>query len=589
MFKIQNIVTDNQMLQNCSRLFYTQEHRLGRSMLSFQTYFNTLWLQAWKEYTCASRFYLNIRFRGQCSIRLIQSHLAEVKYDSASSSPLGEIASERLFFQQTFYSDGSDYQQIEITGSDAGARMVYFEIDHASDFEYIDAFYSVDSAFPPARVKTAIVICTFRREQFVRRNLEILTAYFRKEPDLREVYDVFVVDNGRTLSADLAQYPVFLWPNKNTGGTGGFTRGIIEALRSDRNYTHVLLMDDDIEIFPEALQRTYALAALLKPDWHRSFIAGSMLRADMQHFQWEARSHIKGLQLEAYGRLFLSDFSSVVKNEILASRHTPRDYAAWWYCCIPLAAIQPDRLPLPFFVRGDDIDYSLACADKIIHLNGICVWHEPFESRRNNVVDMYMTVRNFTALSILHKSPLPLTVYHLMALFAGNIFTYNYKGAFLVCCGLRDAVRRICSFEDNQTELLDRYAAYNEIETNCAGDPSEAFKKIKLHVPVKLLIVLTYGGHLLPGFFFRKKTFALAGYRVAIAKCFASRHVCIYNPFTGKWTERKIDRLAAFALGFRFLFLLLYVVLFYPGIRRKLLQKEAQYRTLEFWKRYLEL
>lgn len=589
MFKIQNVVVNNTTPQDGGGLFYTQGHRLSCSTLNFGTYFNTLWLAAWKEYTCASRFYLNLRFRGNCTIRLIQSHLEEVKCDSAKGSFLGEEASARIFFQQTFCSDGCGYQTIEIAGTDACARVVYFEIEHAGDFEYIDAFYSVDYTLPPARVKTAIVICTFRREQFVLRNIEILTAYFREKPDLQQVYDVFVVDNGRTLSSNIAQDSVFLWPNNNTGGTGGFTRGIIEALRSSRNYTHVLLMDDDIEICPEALQRTYALTALLKPDCRRAFIAGSMLRADMRNFQWEARSRIKGLRLDAYGRLFLSDFSSVLKNEILAGRHTPQDYAAWWYCCIPLAAIQPDKLPFPFFVRGDDIDFSLKCADKIIHINGICVWHEPFESRRSNVVDIYLTVRNFTVINILHKSPLLLTVYHLMTVFAGNIFTYNYKGAFLVCCGLRDAVCRSRSFEENQIELLSRYAVFNEIEADSAGDLAEAFKKIKLHILVKMLIVLTYGGHLLPGLLFRKKTSALAGCRVAIAKCFGSRHVCIYNPNTGKWIERKIDRPAAFAVGFRFFFLLLYFVLFYARIRRKLLKKEAEYRTIDFWKRILEL
>ena len=56
---------------------------------------------------------------------------------------------------------------------------------------------------------------------------------------------MFVVDNGRTLDAEgLSDDLITVIPNENVGGAGGFARGMIAALESDEDFTHVLLMDD---------------------------------------------------------------------------------------------------------------------------------------------------------------------------------------------------------------------------------------------------------------------------------------------------------------------------------------------------------
>lgn len=52
--------------------------------------------------------------------------------------------------------------------------------------------------------------------------------------------------------------------------------------------THVLLMDDDIVIEPEALVKTYTLLTLLKDTYIDTFIGGAMLRLDRQYIQVES-------------------------------------------------------------------------------------------------------------------------------------------------------------------------------------------------------------------------------------------------------------------------------------------------------------
>ncbi len=60
-----------------------------------------------------------------------------------------------------------------------------------------------------------------------------------------------------------ANHGLKICPNKNAGGAAGFARGMLETMR-EGHATHVLLMDDDVEVKPSALEKTYTLLSLLK-------------------------------------------------------------------------------------------------------------------------------------------------------------------------------------------------------------------------------------------------------------------------------------------------------------------------------------
>ena len=103
--------------------------------------------------------------------------------------------------------------------------------------------------------------------------------------------EVFIADNGRTLeSGELLTPEIHIYPNRNVGGAGGFTRDLIEIMENNNTFhiTHVLLMDDDIVIEPEALVKTYTLLTLLKDTYIDTFIGGAMLRLDRQYIQVES-------------------------------------------------------------------------------------------------------------------------------------------------------------------------------------------------------------------------------------------------------------------------------------------------------------
>ena len=78
------------------------------------------------------------------------------------------------------------------------------------------------------------------------------------------------------------------------------------------------------------------------------------------------------------------------------------DYNAWWYCTIPMQYVRSDNLPLPIFIRGDDVEYGLRNMKNLILMNGICVWHEPFEFKYSS--SMYYYIFRNTLQGLCHNS-----------------------------------------------------------------------------------------------------------------------------------------------------------------------------------------
>ena len=203
MLKLQNVILNDEIYQANRSLYYTLSEQLESMVLSFGTYFNSLWLQDWKEYTTISSFYLHVRFRGEGTVSIIQSRLIE------------EEVSHIVSYRKKFSSPGSEYIQIEIPEPDSVAwRMIHFEIEYDKnrDFEFLDAYYAARSLSLPCPIKTAIVICTYKRELYLNNNIAALKNYFAKNPILAEIYDVFIIDNGKTLSKGIEGNNIFLFP-----------------------------------------------------------------------------------------------------------------------------------------------------------------------------------------------------------------------------------------------------------------------------------------------------------------------------------------------------------------------------------------
>lgn len=250
---------------------------------------------------------------------------------------------------------------------------------------------------PAHDVHLSLSITTFNRQQYVTKTVANVLHLVQKIDALRGSVRVLVVDNARNISFDTApDAPLTVIANLNLGGAGGFARGLMH-LRSEGWATHVLFMDDDITLEPEALVRTMALFRFAKDD--KLCVHGAMLSEERQWMQFEAGAEYSWRSIYPLQALGRDDDLRDREIAIADAPEIPFAYTAWWYTAFPIS-ITPDN-PLPVFVRGDDVAFGLMHTGKhSVTLNGIIVWHADF-GLKNNPSSLYYEARNLALVDTL--------------------------------------------------------------------------------------------------------------------------------------------------------------------------------------------
>ena len=294
--------------------------------------------------------------------------------------------------------DGRTVFEIEVPFTDKD--IVGFVLQVRGIAYLHDAFYftEVDETNINS-VKLALSTTTFKKEEYIVPNIELVKQEVLGSNDpVAKAFHMFVVDNGCTLDSDaLTDDGVNGSSKQNVGGAGGFARGMMETLASSEGFTHILLMDDDVKVSAESLKRTYNLLALAQGKYKDAFINGAMLAIEKPNLQFEDVSYV--IKSGAYRRvkwekIYIDQVEDIAENESI-DVEVKNAYGAWWYSCIPLKAVRESGLPLPLFVRCDDVEYGMRIKPTYMTMNGICVWHEGFEGRFRPSVDCYQYIRNF--------------------------------------------------------------------------------------------------------------------------------------------------------------------------------------------------
>lgn len=388
----------------------------GAGTVDFTTYFNALSVLKLQKYTRATGFALHIDVKSAGEVTLTQTCAERL-----SMNP--EIVKDN---SQTVAGD-NDWHTVTLDISvDEHTVLAGFQIATTAATEIRNGYYEVSFDGEPRDVELSIATTTFRKEKFIERNIELVkTELLASDYDIAKHLTMHVIDNGSTLdAAALSDEHVIVTPNENVGGAGGFARGMIESLEQSTPATHVLLMDDDVEVSPESILRTYNLLRIVNDEYAEAFVSGAMLNIeDTQD------------QKEDTGFISTYDGSCVPED---AHR-----YAAWWYCVIPTTVIERNGLPLPIFVRFDDVEYGIRCNPKFMTMNGICVWHAKFDIRYNAGVERYQTVRNqmigqaVTGLAPSMKTMLH-SLHHMVDLESRK---FNYTDAELALDGFEDFLK----------------------------------------------------------------------------------------------------------------------------------------------------
>lgn len=350
MFKLYDLATDP-VIDGTEELYYRKKD----NHIVFDTYFNMIPVRKLKHYTTISE--------------LIFSQEVLICTES------GELRSgNRITLQEI--PDNAECLYIKIKGNELTNITVYAEGEEQ-------------------KVKIAIVICTYQREDCVKENIDYLLRFIKDTE-----YEIILVDNASSIPEDnWDNRKVTVLHNVNNGGSGGYSCGMKYAAEK-KQFTHILLMDDDVKLDYVSLQRTFGFLTALKKEYTDISIAGSMLYSDMPTKQFESGGYFSSSgEQTGYGYNFdMTDKSDLIENE----KDKDINYAGWWFACMPIRYVNEGQFPSPYFIKYDDVEYALRCRMNIITLNGVGVWHESF-SRKYNSVQVYFNTRNYLFLMKKHN------------------------------------------------------------------------------------------------------------------------------------------------------------------------------------------
>ena len=303
-------------------------------------------------------------------------------------------------------------------------------------------------------VYIGIITVTFNRNKEIKDLIkcfsDLLNFY-----ELSNRIELYIVNNNpQTNKDEIEEYisdlkienKVKIIKSCNSGGAGGFIKGI-EYCKAQSKHSHLILCDDDIILHPVTIFRTYRLLQC-QANNADTIISGSMFELEKQnhcHCIYEGLTNT-GHHLLHLGNIDIAANTNTLANIVMKmvlhnkSLKNEMDYAAWWYCCIPISLINKNRSPLQFFIRGDDQEYGIRVKAKIIGLNGIQVWHPAFNSKRTDF-RFYLGNRNYTVINFLHFSNYKTNIlFHYTFKVWQSLKKGNKSEIFILSKSLEDAV-----------------------------------------------------------------------------------------------------------------------------------------------------
>lgn len=570
-------------------IYYDPEREIiefeKRSEVTFDTYFNSFSIEKWKKYTKLNKLSLKLNLKGEFRITL------------ASKEKLHHKIIEKVISQHYFNNEENSEFVVEFDSFDEKG-IYYFKLEALNDecYFYGGEYYTNIDEKEIEEVNLGIVICTFKREIYMYRNMEILIDNIlnNDKSPLKDNLHVYISDNGKSLdSAKINHEKIHIKPNKNVGGAGGFTRGLIEILdtKEEYNITHALLMDDDILIEPQALVKTYNFLRIVKDEYKDVFIGGAMLRIDDQSVQVEAGGSWNAGALNSLKQgLDLKHVDAIIYNEV--EEYT--EFNAWWYCCFPISVVNEENLPLPIFIRGDDVEYGLRNMKHLVLLNGICVWHEPFENKYSSFLEYYI-VRNLLIDNALHFPDFNKYKYlkFLFKRITRETIYYRYKNVDLIFRATEDFLKGIDWLKEQDGEVLHKeimasgYKAQPVEVLNIPFSYPQYDNSLSKYEPKlrRIKRFLSLNGLLLK---------ANRDNIVSMAQCtpadyYRVKRALNYDVTTKKAfiTEKSYKEI--FKVYFKFIKIVFLTLIKYDNAKNNYNTRVREIANIEFWKKYLNI
>ncbi|WP_319568281.1 glycosyltransferase family 2 protein [Cohaesibacter marisflavi] len=400
-----------------------------------------------------------------------------------------------------------DYDELETVEFDLplldGIGLLFMQVYAKTEVTVVSADYIIEGPVLNDATITG-VITTFKRDDAVQSTSDRLDAYFQENEDIADLFQLLVIDNGGdTDEISFSRGRVI--KNKNYGGAGGFSRGLLEAMEGNLS-SHVLFMDDDATIFPESLRRT--LAALRYSNDPKRAISGAMIAETHKWMMWENSALFNKRCIPLHNRVDLRLFSNVIKCAFENQQTHKNRYGGWWYFCFPISEVT--NWTFPFFVRGDDIYFSLANDFNIITMPGVVSIQEDFEVKQTPLINYldarYHLIQHLTFPMLRHSFWSDFMM--IWRYFDRYNSSYHYESAEAINIAIEDVLKGP-EFWTDDMDMSDKRSQIKELTKNEAITPNIDIGHIQLINPgigrfrkAYILRKLTLCGHILPPFFF---------------------------------------------------------------------------------------
>lgn len=341
-------------------------------VVSFDTAFNLFSFRKWHERCALSDLWLSLQGQGRVELSVFAVQLNRTVHQTILTRVV-DLTVQTL---------------VDLSGSLAGAEggVLYFSLRAIGAAELHGAQWQTRQK--PLRTPHLVLgITTFRREAAILATVAKFESFAASWPHSDHLH-LIVVDNGQ--SASLPPSPkVTLVPNRNLGGAGGFARCLYEAQKIGAS--HVLFMDDDASINMLAIERTWAMLSFAKDP--TTTVIGGLTQAKAPERIWENGAIIRQFCRPLFRDTYLPNFAAAVQMEVESSNPHPFNfYGGFWFFAFPIANVK--HWPFPFFIRGDDINFSLSNSFNFVTLPGVVSFQDQDFADKESPMTLYLDLRN---------------------------------------------------------------------------------------------------------------------------------------------------------------------------------------------------
>ncbi|MCY0903566.1 glycosyltransferase [Arthrobacter sp. H14-L1] len=365
--------------------------------VSFGTYFNAFPASYWRRWTTVESVRLSVKTTGSGAV---------IVYKSNARGSLQRVDTRQV--------DGDATSTFDLTLAPFGDGGWYWFDLVASTKPLVlkEAEWQSEGEGKPAGSVT-LEITTLNKTDFCINNLRLLSDH---PAALENVKEVILVDQGTQKVEDADGFAdvaaalggkLRIINQGNIGGSGGFSRGMYEAVENGSDYA--LLMDDDIVVEPESITRLLTFADLCK---RPSIVGGHMFdlynRTVLHTFGEIVNPYRIQPALPHEDMILGHDFMrSNLRQTSWLHRRCDVDYNGWWMCMIPTKVIREIGLSLPIFIKWDDAEYGLRAKEAgfpTVSLPGAAVWHVSWIDKDDLVGwQAYFHARNRIITALIHS------------------------------------------------------------------------------------------------------------------------------------------------------------------------------------------